>query len=45
MNDELTKKLLDLITSVRPQGIEVEAYPYIVEMMVNVITLELTRGS
>ena len=43
MNDELTKKLLELLSSVRPEGIEVEAYPYVVETLVNIITLELTK--
>ena len=40
---ELEKMCLELWSHVRPEKTEVHEYPYIVEMLVNVITLELTK--
>ena len=39
----LTKRLLDLLSSVRPNGIEPGAYPAIVEMLINAVILDLTN--
>lgn len=40
----MTEEILTLLTKVRPKGIEVAAYPYIVEMLINLVTLDLTRA-
>ena len=40
---ELEKRLLELLSNVRPEGIEVDAYPQIVSLLLSVVTLELTK--
>ena len=40
---DLEKRVLDLLTTVRPGGVEVEAYPFVVSTIINLVTLELTK--
>ena len=42
--DEVELLVLNAISRVRPNGIEVDAYPQIVSMIINLVTLELTNG-
>ena len=37
------KELLDLLMRIRPNGIEVDAYPQVVELLVNYTILQLTK--
>jgi hypothetical protein len=40
----MEKKILDLLMEVRPKGIEVEAYPFVMELIVSLVRLELTKN-
>ena len=40
--DQAIKNILDMLTSVRPDGIEPDAYPMVVEMIYNYSLLQLT---
>ena len=40
----MEKKILDLMMELRPKGVEVEAYPYMMELIVAIVKLELTKN-
>lgn len=41
---ELKELCSAMLMQVRPKGVEVDAYPQVIEMLVNLIMLELTKG-
>lgn len=41
--ETLEEFVLNFLTHVRPKEIKLEEYPYVVEMVVNMIKLELTK--
>ena len=41
---DLEQLVLETLSQVRPNGIEVEAYPEVARLIINLVTLELTKG-